>query len=67
MVFLQDPEDVSPIMAVRVFPQALPGLQGPWESGKGAWSLIHALWKTDIKDLGNVFRLTDWKPVPVNV
>ena len=52
-------EAVSPVMVVKVVPQAVPGPQGPRESGKGAWALIYALWKTDIKDLQNVFHMTD--------
>ena len=59
-MLLQNMEAVFPVMVVKVVPQAVPGPQGPRESGKGAWALIYALWKTDIKDLQNVFHMTDW-------
>ena len=33
---------------------------------KGAWPLRHAVGKTDIKYLRNVFYMTGWQPVQVN-
>ena len=64
-VFFQYLEAFPPMMLVKVVPQAVPGLQGHWTASKGAWALIRALLKTDVKDLRNVFRLNDRKPVQV--
>ena len=58
-VFLKDTESLSPVLEVKVVTQAVPGPQGPRESRKGAWALMYTLWKTDIKDLQNVFHMTD--------
>ena len=55
------------MLEITVVPQAVPGPRGPQSSGKGEWELIHALHKTDVKDLQNVFRLTDRHPVTVNL
>ena len=38
-VLLQDPETASPVMAFKMIPRAIPGTQGPWESGKGSFEL----------------------------
>ena len=34
-VLIQCPESVTPIMAVKVVPQAVPGTRGPWAAQKG--------------------------------
>ena len=65
-VFLQDPEDVPPLLAVEVVPQEVPGPWGPCAVGKGWWSMRRAHKKTDVKDLWNLFCLTDWQKVTVN-
>ena len=65
-VLVKDTEDVPPVLAVEVVPQAVPYPQGTQASGKGAGSLICALQKTDVKDLRDVFRLNYRKPNPVN-
>ena len=58
-LFIQYPEAVPPVLEVKVVPQAVPVPQGPQADRKWAWSLMRALWKTDIKDLQNVFHMTD--------
>ena len=65
-VLLQYMENVTPVLAVKMVPQAVPDTQGPREVGKGVWALRHVLWETDVKYLQNVLRLTDLQPVPVN-
>ena len=47
--------------------QAILDPQGPQAYGKGAWALIHDLWKNDTKDLRDLFRLNGRQPVPVNL
>ena len=66
-MFLQDMETVPPLLAVKIVPQTVPGLQGPRAYGKGEFALFRYLQQTDIKHLWDVFRLTYWKPVPVDL
>ena len=54
------------MLLVKVVPQDVPGPRGPQKSGKGSWTLRLALQKTGVKDLRNMFRLTDRQPVTVN-
>ena len=65
-MFLQDPEDAPSVLTVLVVPQDVSGLKGPQAERKDSWKLICAVWKTDVKNLQDVFCLTDRKPVPVN-
>ena len=60
-------EAAPPVLVVEVAPQAVPGSQGPCSDGKGGGALRCALQKNDIKDLQDVFRLTNRQPVPVNL
>ena len=57
-VLLQDQEVSPPVLAVNVVPQAIQGPRGTQADGKWGWALRHALWKTDVKDLRNILRLT---------
>ena len=66
-VLLQEPEAASPVLGFEVVPHAVTGPQGTWVSGKGAGALRFYLHKTNVKDLQDVFRLTDQKPVSVNL
>ena len=65
-VYLQYPGILPPMLVEKVVTQAVPGSRELRESGKGAWALRRFLQKTDIKDLRNVFYLTDRQPVPFN-
>ena len=42
-MLLYDTETVTPVMAVKMVPQAVPGPRGPQAAGKGEWALIRAL------------------------
>ena len=66
-LLLHDQEAVPPVPEVEVVPQAVTGPRGTWADGKGAMTLIFAPQKSDVKDLRDVFHLTDRKPVPVNL
>ena len=47
--------------------KAVPGTQGPQAHRKGAWALRHSHQKTDVKYLQNVFFLTGYQPLAVNL
>ena len=66
MVILQDPEAAPPVLAFGVVPRAVTSPLLTWAAGKGSGSLLFSFQKTNVKDLQDVFRLTDRKPFPVN-
>ena len=55
------------MLEIEVVTQAVPGMRGPRASEKRSGALRYALWKTDAKDLWDVYCLTDRQLVPVNL
>ena len=65
-MFLQDPDNIPPVLAIEVQAQAISHAGGPWTSGKGAGALLSLPQEAHIVHLRLVLRLTDWQPDPVD-
>ena len=51
---------------VEVVLEAVPSTGIPWETCEGALALGGALWKYNIKNVGQLICLVDWQMVPVD-
>ena len=53
-VFLQDPNDIPPVLSVEIINKAVLGKRWSWALREGAGSMRCALWETDADDLWDV-------------
>ena len=51
-VFLQDYDDIYPVLIVEKIPESVPITRGPRSAREGAGALCRAFWKSDVVYLG---------------
>ena len=51
-MFLQDSDDISPVLLVEMIPETVPSSKGPRAAGEGAGALRHDFWEADVVHLG---------------
>ena len=64
-LFLQNYDDISPVIFVEMILEPVPSLRGPQTSGKRAGAMCCDFCEAGVVHLGEVFHLNDWKPVTV--
>ena len=57
LLLFQDPGAVTPLMAAEMIAQAIPGVRGPWEDGKGAGAPFFFCMSINRTEWGDIHRV----------